>query len=321
MLQKKKELQSNSKFIPMPECWPGKISADELFEELAKKVRFECQSKNESQLVTLRIQQLGVNNLHDFTITLPKKSTIYRVQSEIAKIQHQHSVFPKDVIIFRKKELIGPAERLLYQRNINSVDDLPHSVDKLSIGIHNDLVCDDESKTLIDYFPDIITFKTMPGTEANTIPCFLHDSKRVLESLNQRMRLYSLENTEYNYPNTKEETPKGYSYPSFTIFYDILPYATIATYRNDFDKFNKNDKTWMLKPIITTDIEHLVTPIDRNTVMDVHSYILQYSIGKALSEIPIEKTVVKSKPKISRWANSIRKINTMQNAVQFPKSS
>jgi hypothetical protein len=345
--KKKEQAAAAPKFVPMPRNWPGKISSDDLFAEFAQKVRLEIEAKNENPLVTLRIMQLGFKDIHDFLITVPKSTTIFRIQNEIAKIQHNGSIYPKDVIIF-KKELDHPAQRLQKKRDKQDVGEGPsHSEDKLSIGIHNDYICDDEKKTLQDFFPEIQTFKTSSSTTLSTEPIFLHRLQQDRQFVPPKAkRIYdfdqvaeTIEHATVELPLSKghQKKPADYDIPYFPIFYDVLPYSTIDVYRNDFPILNSKDHSWMFRPIVTSDQERLVVAHGQHTKTDVHTRLLKYSISKkgdkALPEVSTRKTTIvsisqtKKKGMVSldeaktntRWAHSIRRIGTMKTFVDITK--
>jgi hypothetical protein len=345
--KKKDQAVAAPKFVPMPRNWPGKISNDDLFAEFAQKVRLEMEAKNEHPLVTLRIMQLGFKEFHDFLITVPKSTTIFRIQNEIAKIQHNGSIYPKDVIIF-KKELDHPSQRLQKKRDKQDVGEGPtHSEDKLSIGIHNDYVCDDDKKTLKEFFPEIETFKTSPHATLSTQPIFLHRLQQDRPFIpSKAKRIYDFEQVEESIehataeippPKGHQKKPADYDIPYFPIFYDVLPYSTIDVYRNDFPILNSKDHSWMFRPIVTSDQERLVAAHAQHTKTDVHTRLLKYSISKkgdkALPEVCTRKTTIvsisqgKKKGTVSldeaktntRWTHSIKRIGTMKTFVDITK--
>jgi hypothetical protein len=136
-------------------------------------------------------------------------------------------------------------------------------------------------------------------------------------------------------PGSEQKT-HDYPVPSFTIFYDILPYATIDTYRNDFPPLNLKNQSWMFRPIITTDQAHLVTPQSQHTQTDVHSRLLRYSIEitkEKQTEVYTRKSKIHSlglnKVKVSppltqspsKWTNSIKRLGTMRNFVDVTKKA
>ncbi|KAI8930078.1 hypothetical protein BC831DRAFT_441245 [Entophlyctis helioformis] len=91
------------KFEPMPRSWPGKVSDEALFASLAQEARQAIETTHalDQQFVTLRVRQVDWD-FHDLFITLPKTATVYRLQSEIAKVQHLASVYPCDVVVYKE---------------------------------------------------------------------------------------------------------------------------------------------------------------------------------------------------------------------------
>jgi hypothetical protein len=140
------------KFVPMPRTWPGKISNPDLFNEFAQKVRSTINANKAYPIINLRIKQLGFERYHDFIITVSKSMTIFNLQCEIARIQHGGSVHPENIIIFKGKANT-PAEKLLENAQGTILQD------DLSIGIPQEMICNDDTQTLIHYFPDMSTVK------------------------------------------------------------------------------------------------------------------------------------------------------------------
>ncbi|KAJ1565372.1 hypothetical protein HK096_003164 [Nowakowskiella sp. JEL0078] len=67
-------------------------------------------SDNISDLVTLRVIQNGWE-FHDFLITISKSASIYMIQCEISKHQHDGAVYPSDINLFKQKPLSWQEER------------------------------------------------------------------------------------------------------------------------------------------------------------------------------------------------------------------
>ncbi|KAJ1329975.1 hypothetical protein BSLG_009867 [Batrachochytrium salamandrivorans] len=90
----------------MPKSWPGKISSKDLFASAAFEAREKIDLEQKDMHVCLRIRQLDWE-YHDFFITLPKNSTIYRLQHEIAAAQHLSAVSPEDIVIYTSQSNMG----------------------------------------------------------------------------------------------------------------------------------------------------------------------------------------------------------------------
>ncbi|KAI8898749.1 hypothetical protein BC833DRAFT_564671 [Globomyces pollinis-pini] len=220
---KEKDLSEKTHFVPMPKYWPGKISQDDLFSEFSIGIRNEIHRQNQNPLVTLRVIQLDFKH-HDFIITIPKSSTIFRVQCEIARIQHDGSVNQKDVIIFLQ-EPRTPATLIKEKKGENKEEsifseDINSDPSSLSIGIPESEVCTDILRPLTYYFPEIKSFQLPPSYEKTTIPTFLHQipfTKLTTENQSQFRQIKAASG--FDYPT-----------PSYPIFYDILPYIRTKRY-------------------------------------------------------------------------------------------
>jgi hypothetical protein len=100
---KGKESANVQKFVPMSSHWPGKISNPDLFSTFAQEIRAKIEAKKENPLISLKIIHLGLRGFRDFMITIPKETSISRLQCEITRIQFDGSVPPSDIIIFLQR--------------------------------------------------------------------------------------------------------------------------------------------------------------------------------------------------------------------------
>ncbi|KAJ3065008.1 hypothetical protein HDU98_011597 [Podochytrium sp. JEL0797] len=70
------------------------------FEMQASAIRERLKFDKENTFVCLRVRQVEIE-AHDFYVTLPKTSTLHRVQREIAKRQHLGAVTPSEIAIYK----------------------------------------------------------------------------------------------------------------------------------------------------------------------------------------------------------------------------
>lgn len=126
-------------------------------------MRKELQHQAENSQVVIRVLQIGFK-YHDCVLELPKNTTLFRLKSEIARLLHGNSVCVEDIIVFKKKAQT-PAERLqeyLDKKEFTHRLDLNTKPGEIPIGIANNLICEDDSKTLECYFPEMHNFKKLP---------------------------------------------------------------------------------------------------------------------------------------------------------------
>ncbi|KAJ3318618.1 hypothetical protein HDV06_007143 [Boothiomyces sp. JEL0866] len=203
-MSKKKKDTILPKFIPMPSRWPGKISNEDLFNEFAQTVRKEISEKSENPLITLRVQQLGFIH-HDFILTLTKNATIFHLQNEIARIQHDNAVLPSDILIFKHK-VQTPSENLKTMAQ-----------DEYSIGISKESICTDPNQTLLFYFPQI---------------------EKIKHRFQPTQFLHSLYNTNFpkftkkyefdlKLPKIEISKQQDYTCPHYIIYYDVYTYIKL----------------------------------------------------------------------------------------------
>ncbi|KAJ3325572.1 hypothetical protein HDV06_003342 [Boothiomyces sp. JEL0866] len=257
------------KFVPMPTHWPGKISSEDLFNSFAQQVRKELNHQAENSNVVIRVIQIGFK-YHDCILELPKQATLFRFKSEIARLLHGNSVGIEDIIVFRKKAQT-PAERLqefLDNKEFAQRLDLNTKPGELPIGISNELICEDDSKSLESYFPEMHNFKMMPVPETLKVKppdvTYIHDLRLNRPApVSSTARLYSFEQvaderkkafashntTSFRKPVSigkagnssffrEKEKLEEYPTATFTIHYDIYPYIKIANYDTRIKKAN-----------------------------------------------------------------------------------
>ncbi|KAI8913479.1 hypothetical protein EDD86DRAFT_105562 [Gorgonomyces haynaldii] len=97
---KKKDQKPNTQkpFVPMPRQWPGKQSNADLFSQFAQEMRQNLVPKE--QFVRLYVQQYQWD-FNKVYITLPKESTLFRLQMEIAKLLHGNAVAPQSIVVYK----------------------------------------------------------------------------------------------------------------------------------------------------------------------------------------------------------------------------
>ncbi|KAI8896674.1 hypothetical protein BC833DRAFT_596602 [Globomyces pollinis-pini] len=259
-------------FVPMPRVWPGMIEDDTQFAEFADKVKRELNAKKKDPLVTLRIMQFGFQKTHDFIITLPKNAPIFRLQSEIAKIQHANSVLASDVIIFLREP-----ETPMFVKS-KKKDEYPYEPNQpkttsnysLSIGVPDSQVCMDSMRSLISYFPEMQHFQIPESyTDRTTTPVFLHNLQLEKPVQKRAPKGFLIDSTsspslfQKNNPTNLAEYPTA----TFPIYYDIRPYARINRYIKETKKQTPSLSN-LLTPFKTTDYnpprESLSNGFDRN---------------------------------------------------------
>ncbi|KAJ8327079.1 hypothetical protein QVD99_005053 [Batrachochytrium dendrobatidis] len=170
------------KFEPIPLTWPGKMSSVDLFSNIAIQAREAIQHKQFDLYVCLRIRQVDWE-FHDFFITLPKNTTIYRLQHEIAKVQHLSAINPEDIMIYRSHpgtdmaekaqassdnaspQLVNTASSIsLKERHQEPVSDSKEASNVLTKPKLNTTsnLCSDMFATLSGCFPEIVEFRLPP---------------------------------------------------------------------------------------------------------------------------------------------------------------
>ncbi|KAI8833546.1 hypothetical protein BC829DRAFT_422506 [Chytridium lagenaria] len=248
---KKKELSSRpGSGSPQPTreyTFNGKRGDEAIkeFEKAALAVREKLKRKQENGYVVLRVRQVDFEH-HDFLITLPKTSTIYRLQSEIASQQHGGAVFAADVVIYKT----APSEEEVKGLDLAKVAESPLDNDEKAPSSPT-LLCSDPYARLCDVFQDVENFAMTEPSAKSSLP----DTSPIVE-LKPNAGVFSAIGGEstvimppttitfvHDLPNVAPQTPQvpglggilkkplktdtpsplvGGKYVS--IFYDILPY-------------------------------------------------------------------------------------------------
>lgn len=286
--------EGTSKVTPfVPTRWPGKISDPDLFASFASQVRAKLAAEADSPLATFQIRQLGLKEFSGCKIILPKTSTIFRLQLEIAKVLFNNSVAPSEILIF-KQNVESPfeaIERGVANRNSSYTSTLIEP-DKNHIGIPSDFVCSDTSQTLLQCFSDLKTFK-LPDSIKTTgvIPpdedrmpeysaAIMGRTKRYTAHLSEDKTLKKL--------SKLKEKKREANHHAYTIYFDVKAYCMIKLYKNNFHLLAKENPKWVFEK---TDLDEPRESISNTDEPDyVHCPLLLYNILHA------EKDVKKNKP-------------------------
>ena len=147
--KKDKAATSNLPKYPPPiiyKTWPGKIESDEEFEEKAQDLRQQNATRQENELVTLRVRQFDWR-FHDFMIVVPKNTNVLSLKTIIAQNQHLGAILPQDVILYKQVPIRKTIKTLKSSQKStfeNEQEGIP---------------CQDDFETLIHYFEDVMKFK------------------------------------------------------------------------------------------------------------------------------------------------------------------
>lgn len=77
----------------------GREVNEDVAEEVAQKITV-IKTRMERPHLTLRFRQVDWE-FHDFYLTIPRDTSIYQLQLEIAKYQHGDAVFPNDILLYK----------------------------------------------------------------------------------------------------------------------------------------------------------------------------------------------------------------------------
>ena len=267
----KKKAGSTLPSYPPPviyKTWPGKIADDQVFEEKVKSFRESIKQVIEKELVTLRIRQVDWK-FHDFYLVLPKSSTIHSLRTRIANYQHNKSVLPHHIVLYRI-----PPEKSKYMLKNDGKEfglSMDGDADKRDRPIWDEgfvgQLCTNPLATLTDSFPSVKSFEMMnPKNSAKGLP--LNESENNTSPAKPIPGPFPV-----GVPTPIHEPKKGNdwsiqtkeSIPCIDIFYDVSTYA--------YPKIPGRDPTvGLIDPLLMNFEKLSLTDIKKNRMLTFSTF-------------------------------------------------